>query len=177
MSPYPYQQAALLFQQADLLLLVIDQFPLQANLHSQQAILLSKMDRFFPGCHAFTLHVARFFGKSLADLGSYNIFFFRDAALRAYQGVMTLPRFCGDRKHKSDGIRVAKAEPLSASFSTTSARKRDSFASILNEGCTRPKRWLPCRQNGDVAHIYQILPCAKASLLIQYWRNCAATCS
>src|SRR6266487_2183622 len=73
-----------------------------------------------------------------------NIFFFRDAALRAYQGVMTLPRFCGDRKHKSDGIRVAKAEPLSASFSTTSARKRDSFASILNEGCTRPKRWLPC---------------------------------
>ena len=58
-----------------------------------------------------------------------NIFFFRDAALRAYQGVMTLPRFCGDRKHKSDGIRVAKAEPLSASFSTTSARKRDSFAS------------------------------------------------
>lgn len=60
-----------------------------------------------------------------------NIFFFRDAALRAYQGVMTLPRFCGDRKHKSDGIRVAKAEPLSASFSTTSARKRDSFASIL----------------------------------------------
>src|SRR5437764_312023 len=80
---------------------------------------------------------------------------------------VTLPRFCGDRKHKSDGIRVAKAEPLSASFSTTSARKRDSFASILNEGCTRPKRWLPCRQNGDVAHIYQILPCAKASLLIQ----------
>src|SRR6266702_4233426 len=58
-----------------------------------------------------------------------NVFFFRDAALRAYQGVMTLPRFCGDRKHKSDGIRVAKAEPLSASFSTTSARKRDSFAS------------------------------------------------
>lgn len=106
-----------------------------------------------------------------------KIFFFRDAALRAYQGVMTLPRFCGDRKHNSDGIRVAKAEPLSASFSTTSARKRDSFASILNEGCTRPKRWLPCRQNGDVAHIYQILPCAKASLLIQYWRNCAATCS
>src|SRR5436853_3258861 len=26
------------------------------------------------------------------------------SALRAYQGVMTLPRFCGDRKHKSDGI-------------------------------------------------------------------------
>jgi hypothetical protein len=65
-----------------------------------------------------------------------NIFVFRDAALRASQGVMTLPRFRGDRKHKSEGIRVAKAEPLSASFSSTSARKRDSFASILNEGCT-----------------------------------------
>src|SRR6266702_2215810 len=66
--------------------------------------------------------------------------------------------------------------PLNTStlyFSTNEERS----TSILNEGCTRPKRWLPCRQNGDVAHIYQILPCAKASLLIQYWRNCAATCS
>src|SRR5437764_15320680 len=106
-----------------------------------------------------------------------KILFVRDAALLAYEGGMTLTGFCGDRKHKSDGSRVAKAVSLSASFSTTTARKRDSFSSILNEGCTRPKRWLPCRQNGDVAHIYQILPCAKASLLIQYWRNCAATCS
>src|SRR5207248_6850838 len=97
-----------------------------------------------------------------------NIFFFRDAALRAYQGVMTLPRFCGDRKHKSDGLRAAKAEPLSASFTTTSARKKNSFASILNKGCTQPKRCLPSPQNGDVRPIYKILPCGKQPFLIQY---------
>jgi hypothetical protein len=65
-------QAVLLFQQADVLLLLINQFLLQATLLSQQAILFPKLDQFFFCCHALTLHGPSAFGKSLGDLGSYK---------------------------------------------------------------------------------------------------------
>ena len=65
-------QAALLFQHADVLVLAIDKFPLQAHLLSQQAILLSKMDQFFFCCHACTLQGVGSFGKPVGDLSSYE---------------------------------------------------------------------------------------------------------
>lgn len=65
-------QVALLFQQADVLLLVGDQFPLQANLLSQQAIFFSKLSQLFFCCHALTLHGLAVFDKSLGDLSSYK---------------------------------------------------------------------------------------------------------
>ena len=65
-------QAVLLFQQSIVLLLVINQFPLQVNLLSQQSLLFSQVDQSFFGCHVFTLHGTCAFDKSLGYLSSYN---------------------------------------------------------------------------------------------------------
>jgi hypothetical protein len=65
-------QAILLFQQANALLLLLDQLLLQSILFFQQAVLFSQVDQFFFLSHALTLHIFARFDKSLAYRSSYQ---------------------------------------------------------------------------------------------------------